>query len=151
MRKIVVANDHAAVHMKEIIVEFLKSNNFDVINMGTDSLSPVDYPDYAYIACEKVLDGTCEKAILMCGTGVGMSICANKIDGIRAALCENTFSAKATRQHNDANVLCLGARVLGIEVAKEIIMAFLTNDFIGKYHINRLDKIRQIEEKIYKC
>lgn len=143
--KIVIGNDHAAVNMKKTIVEYLQSLDYEVINVGTDTNESCDYPDFAYKACKKVIEGEAPLAILICGTGVGMSIAANKVKGIRACCCSETFSAKMCREHNDANVLCLGERVIGIETAKEIVNAFISHSFLGDKHKRRVDKIMQIE------
>ncbi|MCQ2610039.1 MAG: ribose 5-phosphate isomerase B [Lachnospiraceae bacterium] len=144
--KIAIANDHAAVDFKNEVVAYLKSLSIDVVNMGTDENKSVDYPDFAYSACKKVVDKEVDLGILICGTGVGMSIAANKVKGIRAVVCSEPYSAMMSRQHNDANVLCLGARVVGIELAKVIIKAFLDSSFLGDRHQRRVDKINKLDE-----
>lgn len=143
--KIAIGNDHAAVEFKNEVMEYLKSLSIDVLNMGTDESKSVDYPDFAYMTCKKVVDKEVDLAILICGTGVGMSIAANKVKGIRAVVCSEPYSAMMSRQHNDANVLCLGARVVGIELAKTIIKAFLDNKFLGDRHQRRVDKINTLD------
>ena len=149
MKKIVIANDHAAVGMKFKIKEYLEGKGYEVINLGVDKDEPVDYPDYAYKACEKIINKEVDLGILICGTGIGMSIAANKVKGIRACACSEPLSARLTREHNDANVICFGERVIGIETAKEIVNAFLNTEFIGKHHLDRVNKITAIEEGTY--
>ena len=113
MMKISIASDHAGFEMKQLMINYLVSKGHDVMDCGPDSADRCDYPDYAAAACRAVLSGECDCAILVCGTGVGMSIAANKFDGIRAACCSDTFSARFTRLHNDANVLCMGQMIWG--------------------------------------
>ena len=149
MKKIVIANDHAAIDMKFKIKEYLEGKGYEVINVGTDKSDSVDYPDYAYRACEKIINKEVDLGILICGTGIGMSIAANKVKGIRACACSEALSARLTREHNDANVICFGERVIGIETAKEIVNAFLETEFIGKHHLDRVKKITAIEEGTY--
>ena len=150
MKKIVIANDHAAVSMKFIIKEYVESLGYEVINVGIDENTSCDYPDYAYKACNMILSGEAESGILICGTGIGMSITANKIKGIRACACSETFSARMSREHNNANVLCFGERVVGTEVAKDIVKEFLTSNFAGGKHATRVQKMIDIEEGNYK-
>ncbi len=142
---IAIGCDHGGFELKEILVSFLKEQGFNLEDVGTYSTQSVDYPDIAKKVCKKVTDGDCEFGILVCGTGIGMNICANKHKGIRAAQCSDTFSAKMTRRHNNTNVITLGGRVLGPELAKEIVMEFLTNEFEGGRHQTRVDKIMEIE------
>lgn len=149
MEKIVIGNDHAAIQMKNEIKEFVETCGYEVINVGIDENIHCDYPDYAFKACKKINDGSAKLGILICGTGLGMSIAANKIKGIRAACCSDSYSARLTREHNDANVICFGARVVGIEIAKEIVKAFLNAKFLGEHHINRINKIKAIEDGTY--
>ena len=146
MEKIVIGCDHAALQMKNNVINHLKAKGYDVIDVGTYSEASCDYPDYAYAAAKKVAAGEVAKGILICGTGIGMSMCANKYNGIRAALCGDTYSARMTRAHNDANVLCMGARVIGSCLAQDILDAFLGSDFEGGRHKTRVDMISQIEE-----
>lgn len=144
--KIAIANDHAAVGFKNEVIEYLKSLSIEVVNLGTDTDASVDYPDYAYKVCKEVVDKNVDLGILVCGTGVGMSIAANKVKGIRAVVCSESYSAMMSRQHNDANVLCIGARVIDKEKAKEIVKAFLDNTFLGDRHKRRVDKINKLDE-----
>ena len=148
--KIVIGNDHAAVDMKFKIKEYIESMGHEVINVGTDDYSSCDYPDIAYTACEKIKNKEVDLGVLICGTGVGMSLAANKVKGIRACVCSETYSARLCREHNDANVLCFGERVIGIETAKELVSAFLNATFEGGKHKKRVDKILSIEEGTYK-
>ena len=149
MKKIVIGNDHAATQMKNEIKNYVESLGYEIIDVGTNDNLTCDYPDFAFKACEKIKDGEAVLGILICGTGLGMSIAANKVSGIRAACCSDSYSARLTREHNDANVICFGARVVGIEIAKEIVKAFLTAEFLGAHHINRLNKIKAIEDGKY--
>ena len=146
-KTIVLASDHAGFALKNALIARLTEEGYGVIDAGTHSTESCDYPLYAEAGCARVLSGEAELAILCCGTGVGMSIAANKIPGIRAACCSDTFSAAQTRCHNDANALCLGARVVGEGLAWELAKAFLTAEFEGGKHARRIGLIRQIEEK----
>ena len=150
LKKVVIGNDHAAVDMKFKIKEYVESLGYEVINVGIDEERHSDYPDYAYKACKKITNGEASLGILICGTGIGMSIVANKIKGIRAVACSETFSARMGREHNDANVLCFGQRVIGIETAKELVKAFLSGEFMGTHHKERIRKISDIENGTYK-
>ena len=144
---IVIASDHAALAEKAAVIEFLTKNNFKVEDLGPFDATPCDYPDYAKKVCQQVADKKAKFGILICGTGIGMSIAANKIDGIRCALCSDTFSAKATREHNDTNVLALGARVLGMGLMLDIVKDFVTTNFSNDTrHINRINKIMDLEK-----
>jgi ribose 5-phosphate isomerase B len=144
---IAIASDHAAVEFKSKIIEHLNKRKIKVKDFGSfDKNVPADYPDYAAAACAAVISGDCVSAILICGTGIGMSIAANKIKGIRCALCSDTFSARAARSHNDANALSMGERVLGIGLALDIVDAFLDASFSGEErHARRIDKISKLE------
>lgn len=139
--KIVIGNDHAGVEFKNTMVEHLKKQGYEVINVGTDSVDSVDYPDVAKEVGKIVLSGEAQFGILICGTGIGISIAANKIEGIRAALCHNEFTAKLSRQHNNANIIALGARVIGDELGKACIDVFLKTEFEGGRHATRVGKI----------
>ncbi len=141
---IVIGCDHAGFQLKNEIIAHLKEQGLEIIDCGCDG-SPCDYPEIAKAVCEQVQDGTCEKGILICGTGVGMSIAANKFKGIRAALCADHFSAKYTRLHNNSNVMCIGARTLGSGVAIELADLFLNTEFEGGRHQRRVDLITEIE------
>ena len=143
---IAIGCDHAGVEMKKAVIEALSEKGFELRDMGTDG-EPCDYPNMAKAVCELVVSGECEKGILICGTGIGMSIAANKIKGIRAALCADYFSTKYTRKHNDANVMCMGARTLGPGLASELAEIFLTTEFEGGRHQRRVDLITALENK----
>ncbi len=136
---IAVASDHAGYELKEKIKAYLIDNGFAVEDFGTNSTESCDYPVFAKKLCQAVQSGKCEKGILVCGTGIGMSMVANKQKGIRAAACSDYFSAKFTRMHNDANVLCLGARVIGEGLACELVDVFIKTDFEGGKHQRRID------------
>ena len=144
-KKIAIACDHGGYELKLTVVEHLKTNGYDVVDFGCDSTASVDYPDYAVPASKAVAAGECELGILICGTGIGMSLCANKVHGIRAACCSDTFSARMTRMHNNANILCLGARVVGAGLAVDLVDLFLKTEFEGDRHIKRIEKVMAIE------
>jgi len=144
--KIAIGSDHAGFDLKETIRVFLEEKGIDVKDFGTHSEERVDYPDYAFPLSESVAKGDEDFGILICGTGIGMSIVANKVKGIRASLCSDVYSAHSAREHNDANILCLGGRVLGEELAKEIVNAWLNASFLGGRHKRRIDKIASYEE-----
>ena len=139
--KLVIGCDHAAFDAKTELVHFLKSIGQDIIDEGTHSLDSVDYPDFAARVSQKVQSGEAQRGILICGTGIGMSIAANRFKNIRAALCFNEELAKLSRLHNDANVLCLGARTQSIESMKSILSVWLTTEWEGDRHAIRLNKI----------
>lgn len=141
---IAIGSDHAGYTLKTEIIEQLKQKNLDILDVGCNGES-CDYPDIAEEVAKNVANGTCEKGILICGTGIGMSIAANKVNGIRAALCSDYFSAKYTRLHNDANILCMGARTIGPGTASEIVDVFLSTEFEGGRHQRRIDKFKDIE------
>ncbi|MGI6359371.1 MAG: ribose 5-phosphate isomerase B [Bacillota bacterium] len=145
--KIALASDHAGFELKEQVRKWLQDWDVQTEDFGCGSLDSVDYTDYAIPAVSAVGKGECDRAILVCGTGIGMSIAANKFPGIRASLCHDLFSAKATREHNDSNVLCMGARVIGIDLAREIVRTWLDTDFAGGRHQRRIDKIAAIERR----
>lgn len=147
MKKIVMASDHAGFDLKRTLVEQLKNDGYEVEDAGTYSKDSCDYPVFAEKACRYMLDGKAELCILVCGTGIGMSMAANKVKGIRAACCSDTYSAKYTRLHNDANVLCMGARVVGEGLAYEIAKVFLETEFEGGKHLRRVNMISDIESK----
>lgn len=142
---IAIGCDHGGFELKTILMDYLKANGYEFTDCGTYDENSVDYPDIAKIVCGKVQSGECDKGILVCGTGIGMNMCANKHKGIRAAQCHDTFSAKMTRQHNNANVLTMGGRVVGSELAKDIVKEFLTNEFEGGRHQTRVDKMMAVE------
>ncbi|WP_295086640.1 ribose 5-phosphate isomerase B [Ruminococcus sp.] len=143
---IAIGCDHAGVEMKKAVITALEEKGFEFRDLGTDG-EPCDYPVIAEKVCNEVLSGGCERGILICGTGIGMSIAANKIKGIRAALCSDSFSTKFTRLHNDSNIMCMGARVLGNGLACELAEIFLTTGFEGGRHQRRVDLITALENK----
>ncbi len=136
--KIVIGSDHAGFEYKEKLKIWLEENNYKVIDVGCDSVEAVDYPVYAKAVCNEILSGNADYGILFCGTGIGMSIASNKIKGIRAAVCSDIKSAELTRQHNNANVLCMGAQIIGFLTAREITKTFLNNVFVGGKHAKRI-------------
>ena len=139
---IAVGCDHAGYELKNELIRHLKDRGYEVTDLGTYSADSCDYPDYAKKVCEEVVSGRAEKGLLVCGTGIGMSMAANKVRGIRAAVLTDEFSAQATREHNDANVLCLGARVLDTERAVKLLDIFLDTPFSeGANHIRRISKL----------
>ena len=144
--KIVLGSDHAGFSLKETVKEHLSSQGWDVIDCGTDSEESVDYPDFAEKVARAICDGVCEKGILICGTGIGISIAANKLPGIRAAVCHDLFTAQASREHNDANILAMGARVLDPSLALEMVDVWLATPFSGGRHQRRIDKISVLEK-----
>ncbi len=139
--KIAIGCDHAAYELKAHVVEMLKGMNIEVQDFGTNGPESVDYPDFAAKVSESVLSGESEKGILICGTGIGMSMSANKYKGIRAALCSEPVSARLSRQHNDSNVLCMGARMIGTVMAEDIVSVWLDTPFEGGRHLRRVEKI----------
>jgi ribose 5-phosphate isomerase B len=139
--RIAVSSDHGGLELKNTLVEFLRTIGFEVIDMGVHSSAPCDYPDQARALAETVALGEVDRGILVCGTGIGMSIAANKRQGVRAALCTDATMARLSREHNDANILCLGARVIGVALAKDIVMSFLEVEFLGGRHARRVDKL----------
>lgn len=147
--KIAIAADHGGYDLKETLKEYIENLGHTVVDYGTDSRNSVDYPDFAKKLSESVAGGNEDLGVLICGTGIGMSITANKVRGIRAACVSESFGARMARQHNNANVLCLGARVVGDEVAKMIVSEFLSNEFLGDRHKRRVDKIMEVEKESY--
>ena len=144
---IAIGCDHSGYELKCAICDHLKKRGIQFKDFGCNSTKSVDYPDYALKVAHSVADKECEKGILICGTGIGMSITANKVKGIRCALCSDTFSSHATREHNDSNVLALGARVLGIGLALDIVDTWLDTEFSnGQRHIDRIAKITEAEQ-----
>ncbi|HJE03464.1 putative sugar phosphate isomerase YwlF [Aliarcobacter thereius] len=142
--KYFIASDHAGTILKELIKDILNKENIEIIDMGPNSKDRVDYPDFAKLVCEEVQKDKSHFGILVCGSGIGMSMAANKFDKIRAALCHNIYSAKMAREHNDANVLCLGERVSGEGMIEEIIKAWLNSSFEGGRHKERVEKINNL-------
>ena len=148
---IAIGCDHGGFELKEILADYLKGEGYEVCDVGTYTQESVDYPDIADALCNKITQGECEKGILVCGTGIGMSIVANKVKGIRCGHCHDVFSAKMTRLHNDANVLALGERVVGPGLMLEIVDAFLFTEFSGdERHSRRVQKIKDLENKNFK-
>ena len=149
--KVALGSDHGGYQLKENLKEYLKELNVEYIDFGCENEKFVDYPDIGFKVAIEVKNGKCDRGILICGTGIGMSIVANKVKGIRAALCHNELTARYSREHNDANILVLGGRVIGSGLAREIVKVWLNTKFSQeKRHINRLNKIKQEEDKIYK-
>lgn len=144
--KIAIASDHAGFAAKGLIIEYLKSSGYDVLDFGTDSDKSCDYPDFAVKCAQSVVCGDARFGILICGTGIGMAICANKVKGIRCANCSDTFSTEMTRAHNDANMLALGARVISSDKMKELVDIFVKTPFSNQEnHIRRISKIADVE------
>lgn len=148
--KIALASDHGGFELKEAIKKYLEEKKVECIDLGTDSEASVDYPEYGEKAANSVMSKQCDKAIICCGTGIGISISANKVPGIRCAVVSDTFSAKMSREHNNANVLALGGRVVGIGLALEIVDIWINTAFAGDRHKRRVDKIQIIEDKYKK-
>ncbi len=150
MVQIGLACDHGGFELKEELKAFLKSKGYEPLDLGTFSEDSVDYPDFGVLVAEKVSKGDLRKGILICGTGIGMSIVANKFRGVRAALVNDLYSARFSREHTDANILVIGGRIVGRELAKEIVQVWLEASFAGGRHQKRLDKIGAIEKKNFK-
>ena len=144
---IAIGSDHAGYDLKEVVREALKSEGHDVQDFGTFSGEPVDYPDIGREVAEAVASGQFERGVLICGTGIGITIAANKVKGIRAAVCSEPFSARMSRAHNNANIIGFGARVVGQGLALEIVKAFFETEFEGGRHEKRVNKITAIEER----
>ncbi len=139
--KIAVGSDHGGFEFKKMIIDFLSSQGVEVDDVGCYSTDSVDYPDFADQVCIRVRNKECDRGILVCGTGIGMSISANRHRDIRAALCHEAFTARMSREHNNANVLCLGGRVIGPEIALDIVRTWVETEFTGGRHQRRLDKL----------
>lgn len=144
--KIAIGSDHAGRELKEDIKEYIVSLGHEAVDIGPDSDESVDYPDFGALVAGKVSKGELEKGILICGTGIGMNIVANKFNGVRAALVSDVFSAKMSSEHNNANVIVIGGRVTGKGLAREIVKVWLETPFAGGRHQRRLDKITEIEK-----
>jgi len=144
--KVLIAADHAGLTLKTDLVEWLRERKVDLEDLGTNAAASVDYPDYAVKLARRVAQKEADLGILVCGTGIGMSIAANKVKGVRAALCSTEFEARMARAHNDANVLCVGQRVVGPGVARSIVEAFLGQPFEAGRHANRVAKIMDVEK-----
>lgn len=145
--RIGIGNDHSALELKAEIIEFLKEKGHEVVNFGTDSSESCDYPKYGEAVGRAVAAKEVDCGILICGTGLGISLAANKVKGVRAAVCSEPFTAKMSRAHNDCNVLAFGARVVGAELAKMIVDVWLNTEFEGGRHQRRVDMIMEIEKK----
>jgi len=146
--KITIGSDHAGFELKKVLIEHLQKSGHQLVDVGTDSTAPVDYPDYAEAVARGVLQGGSERGILICGSGVGASVAANKIPGIRAGLCHDGYSAHQGVEHDDINVLVLGSRVIGPELAKDLCITFINARFTGEQrHRRRLEKIHLIERR----
>lgn len=140
--------DHAGFDLKNIIIKYLEQHDFIYKDYGTYNKNSCDYPDYAKLVCESINNNKSKFGILICNTGIGISICANKFNGIRAALCHNSFMAKMSREHNDANILALGAGLIGKDLALDILKTFLQTNFSGELrHVKRIDKLRDLGSK----
>ena len=149
--KIAVACDHGGFPLKETVIEIVRALGYEPLDLGTDSVASVDYPDYAEKLGNAIQQGVAERGILMCGSGVGANIAANKMKGVYAAICHDTYSAHQGVEHDDMNVLCMGARIIGVEPAKEIVTAFLGARFVGndageERHARRVKKVRELEK-----
>ncbi|GAA0084166.1 ribose 5-phosphate isomerase B [Clostridium sp. MB05] len=148
--KIALGSDHGGVELKEEIKKYLTQEGYEIRDFGTSSNESCDYPDYAIPVAEAVVAKEFDFGILVCGTGIGIGIAANKIPGVRAALCSDTFSAHATREHNDANILTIGQRIVGPGLALDIVKTFLNTKFEGGRHQNRINKITELEKRYNK-
>ncbi|MCY6369828.1 ribose 5-phosphate isomerase B [Clostridium ganghwense] len=148
--KIAMGSDHGGFQLKNAVIKYLEKKGIEVKDFGTLNEESCDYPDYSLQVAEEVAAKNFDFGILICGTGIGISIAANKVPGIRAALCHDTFSAHATRQHNNANILAMGQRVVGEGLALDIVDTFLNCEFEGGRHANRVNKITEIEKKYSK-
>lgn len=146
LTKIVIGCDHAAYELKLKVIEHLTAQGIEVEDIGTNSTASCDYPDFADALCKKIMSGEFERGILICGTGIGMSMAANKHKGIRAACCSDTFSARLTREHNDANVLCFGARVVGEGLAYDLVDLFVSTDYEGGKHARRVAMVDALDK-----
>lgn len=145
--KIAIGNDHAAVELKKEIMEYVKSLGHEVINLGTDSSASCNYPEYGVKVGRMVVSGEADCGILICGTGVGISIAANKVKGVRCGVCSDVTTAHLVKEHNNANIIAFGARIVGSELAKDIVKAYLEAEFLGGRHQERVDMITQIERQ----
>lgn len=149
--KVAIGCDHGGINLKPALIEYLEKKSIDYKDFGCYGKDSVDYNDYAVAVAKSVAEKECDLGILICGTGIGMSIVANKVKGIRCGHCSDAFSARMTREHNDANVLAFGERVIGVGVMLDIVDAFLTTPFSnGERHIRRVEKIKALEEKNFK-
>ena len=145
MKKLAIANDHAAIELKNEIMAYLKEKGYEVVNLGTDEHASCNYPEYGYKAAKMVAEGQVDGGILICGTGLGISLAANKVKGIRCCVCSEPYTARMSREHNNCNMLAFGARVVGPDLAKMIVDEWLSSEFLGGRHQTRVDMIMQIE------
>ncbi len=143
---IALGSDHGGINLKEILKDYLTQQGIEVKDFGTYTAESCDYPDIAEAVCDGILSGECERGILVCGTGIGMSIAANKVKGIRAAHVTDTYSARMAREHNNAQIICLGERITGCDLAVEIVKAYIDAEFGGERHQRRIDKIMNLEK-----
>lgn len=143
--KIAIASDHGGYDYKQELISYIESLGHQVLDLGCHGLASVDYPDYGIPCAQAVARGEADRGVVICGTGIGISISANKVPGIRCALCTDPVMARLTREHNDANMLAMGGRIIGIELAKGIVQVFLSTEFSGGRHKTRIDKIAQYE------
>lgn len=145
--KIAIGNDHAAVEMKNAIADYVREMGHEVVNFGTDTSESVDYPEYGEKVGRAVASGEYDCGILICGTGVGISIAANKVNGVRAAVCSDVATAHLVKEHNNANIIAFGARIVGLELAKDIVKAYLEAEFLGGRHEKRVAMFAEIEKR----
>lgn len=143
--KIAIGSDHGGVELKQHVLEYLRNKGVEVVNFGTDTTDSTDYPIYAERVSRAVVSGECDKGIVVCGTGIGISISANKIHGVRCALCSEPVSARLAREHNDANIVAMGARTIGPVMAEEIVDVFLNTAFEGGRHARRVEQIMALD------
>lgn len=143
--KVIIGSDHGGFRLKQELVALLEEMGIEVEDIGCHSLDSVDYPDYARPVAERVANGEFDRGILVCGTGIGMSIAANKVKGVRCAVVSDEFSARMSREHNQANVLAIGERVVGVDLAKSIVRVWIETEFAGERHQRRVEKIRALE------
>lgn len=143
---IAIGCDHGGLNLKKYIQEFLERKGFEYKDFGTYTYESCDYPDIAKSVCDAVILGECDRGILICGTGIGMSMAANKVKGIRAAHVTDTYSARMTKEHNNANIICLGERITGCDLALDIVDAYIGAEFLGGRHENRVNKVMELEK-----
>lgn len=142
--KLALGSDHGGFALKHEVIAHLKQRGIEFVDYGCNDETSCDYPDFAKVVAEAVVNGECDRGLLFCGTGIGISMAANKVDGIRAAVCSDTFSARMTRMHNDANILCMGGRVVGAGLAIDMVDLFIDTEFEGGRHQRRVDKIAEM-------
>ncbi len=149
--KVAIASDHRGYHLKEKVISLLKSEGHEVLDMGPATEESVDYPDFAALVAGRVSDGSVDRGVLICGTGIGMAIAANKFPGVRAAACVDEVTAELSRRHNDLNVLCLSGDLISSRVTERLVQIWMGTEFEGGRHQRRVDKIRQIEQAHRTC